>query len=141
MRSTFVVGVLLLAIGAAIALIVVLDRAEASVEARVRRYALAITLADADAALAEISPLERDTYTGFVDRQLGNIYEVRGIAVRAPSLLQRLLARPPAGPTEVTVILDVNRGYAEDYYMPTTQVPLESVDGVWYLARPLLAKD
>jgi hypothetical protein len=131
----------LLAMGLAIGLVVVLDRAEASVEARVRRYSLAITSQDAEAALAEISPLERTRYVGFVDQQLGNIYEVRGIAVRSPSLFDRLVRRAPPGPTDVTVVLDINRDYPDDFYTPTTRIPVEQVDGSWYLARPLLAND
>jgi hypothetical protein len=60
------------------------------------------------------------------------VYEVRGIAVRARSLLGR--------PTEVTVVLDVNREYPAEFYQPTTTVSVEPVDGSWYLAAPLLSQ-
>jgi hypothetical protein len=36
-------------------------------------------------------------------------------------------------------VLDVNRDNPGDFYQPTTSVPVERVDGRWYLAMPLLA--
>jgi hypothetical protein len=114
----------------AIVAVETVDRPEASVEASVRRYAAAISHADMDAAMAEIAPDQRHLWSDWVHSQLGNIYDVRGIAVRAPSLL--------AGPTEVTVDLDVNRGFPDEFYQPTPRVPVEQYDGTWYLAAPLL---
>jgi hypothetical protein len=36
------------------------------------------------------------------------------------------------------VVLDINRGFDDEFYEPTTRVPVEQVDGRWYLSRPLL---
>jgi hypothetical protein len=90
--------------------------------------------------LAEIAPDQRANWTDWVRSQLGNVYDVRGIAVRSPSFLQRVTQRVPAGPFEVTAVLDVNRAYPEDFYQPTARVPVEEFEGRWYLAKPLLAK-
>jgi hypothetical protein len=109
-----------------------LDRGHAAVEASVRRYATAVSNADLDAALAEIAPPQRAHWQDWVRSQLGNVYDVRGIAVRSPSLLQ--------SPSEVTAVLDVNRDYPE-FYQPAARVPVEEVDGRWYLAAPLLASE
>jgi hypothetical protein len=117
------------------------DRAEASVEGSVRRYAAAVTNSDVDAAMAEIAPDQRERWTDWVRGQLGNVYDVRGIAVRSPSLLERVARRLPGGPREVTTVLDVDRDYPDEFYQPTTRVPVEQFDGRWYLAAPLLATD
>jgi hypothetical protein len=131
-------GVLLALISLAIAGIQGLDRAEASVEGSVRRYAAAVASSDLDAALAEIAPDQRATWTDWVQSQLGNVYDVRGIAVRSPSVVQRLTLHVPGGPYEVTAVLDVNRDYP-DFYQATPRVGVEQFDGRWYLAMPLLA--
>lgn len=106
-------------------------RPAAAVEASVRRYAIAVSNGDFDAAMAEIAPDQRDRWNAWVQGQLGNVYAVTGIAVRAPSLL--------ASPTDVTVDMDVNRGFKDEFYQATPRVNVEEVDGRWYLAAPLLA--
>ena len=138
MRLTLVNGCLLALVAVAVASIQVLDRAEASVEGSVRRYAAAVTSGDLEAAMAEIAPDQRATWTEWVSGQLGNAYDVRGVAVRSPSALQRITQHVPAGPIEVTAILDVNRNYP-DFYQPTPRVPVEEFNGRWYLGMPLLA--
>jgi len=137
--GTIVIGGLLALVALSVVGIQVLDRAEASVEGSVRRYAVAVTSSDLDGALAEIAPDQRANWTDWVRSQLGNVYDVRGIAVRSPSFLQRISRRMPAGPFEVTAVLDVNREFPEDFYQPTARVPVEEFEGRWYLARPLLA--
>jgi hypothetical protein len=127
-------GLLIVSVGVAVAGMSLLSRSSLSVEGAVRRYSLAVTSTDLEAALAEIAPGERETWRDWVASQLGNVYEVRGIAVRSPAFLVR------GGPYEVTVVLDINRGYADEYYQPTTTEPVEQVDGVWYLSRPLLIR-
>jgi hypothetical protein len=59
--------------------------------------------------------------------------------VRSPSLLQRVFAGAAGRPFEVTVILDVNRGYAGEFYQPTPHVPVQEAGGRWYLGAPPLA--
>jgi len=141
-RWVAVNGVLLLLIAAAIGGLELGSRNEAGVEASVRRYAQAVSDGDLAAAMAEIAPAERGAWTDWVSGQLGNIYEVRGIAVRAPSPLARVLQHAMPGPVEVTVVMDVDRGYPDQFYSPTTRVPLEQgPDGRWYLAEPLLAPE
>jgi hypothetical protein len=134
-----VTGGLLAAVLAAIVGIQILARPEASVEASVRRYAVAISSADLDAALTEIAPDQRERWTNFVRTQLGNIYDVRGIAVRSPSALERMTQRVAAGPFEVTAVLEINRDFPDEFYAPTTRVPVTNLGGRVYLQRPLLA--
>jgi len=117
----------------------VLDRSGAAVEGSVRRYATAVSNSDLDAALAEIAPEHRAQWTDWVQGQLGNVYSVRGIAVRSPSVIQRVLRGVPGGPFEVTTVMDVNRDYPDEFYQPTARVPVEQVEGRWYLTEPLLA--
>ncbi len=139
MRLTGLVFVLLAVMALSIVGIELADRVEASVEDGVRRYAFAVTNSDLDAALAEIAPDQRAVWTDWVRGQLGNVYDVRGIAVRSPSLGRRIFQRVPGGPYEVTAVLDVNRDYPDEFYQPTTRVPVEEFQGRWYLAAPLLA--
>jgi hypothetical protein len=126
-------GVLLALIALSVVGVQVLDRSQSAVEASVRRYATAVSDANLDAALAEIAPQQRGHWQDWVRSQLGNVYEVRGIAVRSPSLLQ--------SPFEVTAVLDVNRDYPAEFYQPTARVPVQEVDGRWYLTAPLLASE
>jgi hypothetical protein len=139
MRLTVVTGLLGALVALSIVSIQVLDRAGASVEGSARRYAAAVSNGDLDAAMAEIAPDQRARWTEWVRGQLGDVYGVRGIAVRSPSVLQRVTQHTPGGPVEVTAVLDVNRDNPGDFYQPTTSVPVERVDGRWYLAMPLLA--
>jgi hypothetical protein len=106
-------------------------RPSSAVEAGVRRYALAVSNGDLDAAMAEIAPEQRGNWDDFVRNQLGNVYDVTGVAVRASSILGR--------PTDVTTDLDVNRAFPDQYYQASPREPVEQVDGRWYLAAPLLA--
>ena len=140
-RLSVVVGLLLAFVAVSIVGIEVADRAEGAVEGSVRRYAIAISNADLEAAMAEIAPDQRDRWTEWVRGQLGNVYDVRGIAVRSPSAVARLAQRAPAGPYEVTAVLDVNREYGDEFYQPTARVPVQEFQGRWYLAAPLLATD
>jgi hypothetical protein len=140
-KRTALVGALLAFLALAIAGVEIADRAEASVEASVRRYASAVTNSDLDAAMAEIAPDQRARWSDWVQTQLGNVYDVRGIAVRSPSIVERLTQRLPGGPREVTTVLDVDRDYPDEFYQPTTRVPVEAFDGRWYLAAPLLATE
>jgi hypothetical protein len=131
-------GVLLVAIAAAILAVQLLDRPAAQLDGSVRRYAAAVSTGDLETALAEIAPAERTRWRDWIAGQLGNIYEVRGVAVRAPSVLERVTRQASGEPVAVTVVLDVNRGYPAEFYQPTTSVPVEQAQGRWYLAAPLL---
>ena len=139
MRLTVANGCLLALIALSVVTIQVLDRAEASIEASVRRYAVALSSSDFEAAMAEIAPDQRALWADWVRSQLGNVYEVRGIAVRTPSVVQRFTVHEPGGPVEVTAVLDVNRESPGDFYQPSARVPVEEFDGRPYLAKPLLA--
>jgi hypothetical protein len=140
-RLIAVNGVLLAMVALAILGFEAADRAESSLEGGVRRYAAAVSNSNLDAAMAEIAPDQRERWTEWVRGQLGNVYEVRGIAVRSPSILGRLTRRLAGGPREVTVVLDVDRDYPDEFYQPTTRVAVEPFEGRWYLAAPLLATD
>jgi hypothetical protein len=130
-------AILLALIALAVFGIQVLDRGEAAVEQSVRRYAIAVSTGELDAAMAEIAPDQRSKWVDWVRSQLGNVYYVRGIAVRSASLVQT----GRRGPFEVTAVLDVNRDYPDEFYQPTARVPVKEVDGHWYLATPLLASE
>ena len=129
--------VLMALIALAVFAVQVLDSGETAVEQSVRRYATAVSTAQLDAAMAEIAPDKRSKWVDWVRSQLGNVYDVRGVAVRSPSLLQD----GRRGPFEVTAVLDVNRDYPDEFYQPTARVPVEEVDGQWYLSVPLLASE
>ncbi len=132
-KSTFfwVNAALLILIAVAIIGVELADRPAATVEASVRRYAAAMAKGDLDAAMAEIAPSERSRWSDWVNGQLGNVYDVTGIAVHTPWLL--------AAPTDVTVDLDVNRAYPDQFYQASPRVAVESANGRWYLSAPLLA--
>jgi len=137
-RLLVVNGLLLLSLVALAITLEVVDHSAVVVETTVSRYAQAISNNDADTALAEIAPDTRSLHRGFVLNQLGNVYVVRGIAVRASSLLEQLTRAASRGPIEVTVVLDVDPGDPLAHYQPTTSVPVEEVGGHWYLSAPLL---
>src|ERR1700682_2353463 len=84
-------GALLLGMALGIVGLQVFDRSGAAVEGSVRRYAAAISSADFEAAMGEIAPARRAAWADWVHAQLGNVYDVRGIAVRSPSVLQRIV--------------------------------------------------
>lgn len=130
-RAGWLNAALLLLIATAMVGVEIADRPQASVEASVRRYAAAVGNGDLDAAMAEIAPSERAHWSDWVNGQLGNVYDVTGVAVHAPSLV--------AAPTDVTVDLDVNRAYPDQFYQASPRVAVQSADGRWYLAAPLLA--
>jgi len=130
-RTLVLNAVLLAAVALAIFAVEAIDRPDSAVEASVRRYAAAVTAGDFDAAMAEIAPDQRDMWNDWVRGQLGNVYDVTGIAVRAGWLLGR--------PIDVTTDLDINRAYEDEFYQATPRVAVEEVDGRWYLRAPLLA--
>jgi hypothetical protein len=129
--SVLVNGALIVLVGMAILGVEVWNRPAAAVEAGVRRYALAVSNGDLDAALAEIAPERRASSADFVKNQLGNIYDVTGVAVRTNAILGR--------PVDVTTDLDVNRAFPDQYYQAAPREPVEEVGGRWYLGAPLLA--
>jgi hypothetical protein len=120
---------LLVVVGLCVVGVTAVDKREAAVEAAVRRYASAVSGSDLDGALAEIAPTRRVQWRDWVAGQLGNVYEVRGIAVRSRG-----------APFEVTVNMDVNRGFAGEFFQPTPRVAVVEEDGRDYLAVPLLAQ-
>lgn len=130
---------LLLATAAAVGVGQVGDRGTPGVEDTVARYAAAVRAQDLPAALAELAPASRERWREWLAGQLGNIYEVKGIGVRYPSALDVLSRGRAWLPREVTVVLDVNRGYPDLFYQPTARVGIVAEDGRYYLEDPLLA--
>jgi hypothetical protein len=137
-QVAFAAVVVLWAIGAAIVLVgTLLDvRGRASSpEAPLRTYLAAVTDEDLQAALLEIAPSARAGAAPFVAEQLGNAYHIRGIGVRQPSLLDRLLGR--AGSSDhvlITVQLDITL-LSGERWRATTHVPVVREPDGWYLAR------
>ena len=132
MRLLLVNAVLLALVALAVVGVQVLARPEVAVEASARRYAAAVSVSDLNAALDEIAPEQRTTYRQWIASQLGNVYEVRGIGVRAPRL---------GPPLDATVVVDVNRAFPGEFYAATTRIAVEQVQNRWYLSEPLLATD
>jgi len=130
-RAGWLSAALLVLIAIAVVAVEAVDRPEAAVEASVRRYAAAVASGDLDAAMAEIAPSERSHWSDWVNGQLGNVYDVTGVAVHAPWLF--------GSPSDVTVDLDVNRAYPDEFYQASPRVAVQNADGRWYLAAPLLA--
>jgi len=130
LRTRLVIGLVLL-VALAILGVEAWDRPAAAVEAGARRYAAAVTASDLDGAMAEIAPDQRAQWDAWVQSQLGNVYDVTGVAVRATWLLGQ--------PTDVTVDVDINRDYPDEFYQATPRVAVEDVVGRWYLSAPLLA--
>ncbi len=131
--ALWLVGAALVVAGAA------LDIAgrRASPEAPLRTYVSAVTNEDLDAALREITPAARAAAAPFVAEQLGNWYEVRGIGVRHPSLLDRLRGRGADNEALLTVQLDITLLSGETWRTTTLVRVVREPDG-WYLARPPL---
>jgi hypothetical protein len=129
-------GALLAVLVLAVGLLQLGSRSDVAVENVVRRYAAAVGARDLDAALDEIAPDSREAYREWVESQLGSEYEVRGIAVHAPSLLGRAGRQP----FEVAAVMDVNRRFPGEFFSATPRVPVEQVAGRWYLSKPLLAE-
>jgi hypothetical protein len=124
-------GLLLAAVLLAILCVEVVDRTDAAIEGSVRRYATAVGNSDLDAAMAEIAPDQRAAWRDWVSGQLGNVYDVTGVAVRSPSLF--------GAPTEVTTDMDVDRPWPDQFYQASPTVPVEQYQGAFYLAAPLLS--
>jgi hypothetical protein len=138
-RLVAVNAVLLLLTALAVVLFGLVARADTAIASSVRRYAAAVGASNLEAAIAEITPSQRDMWRDWISGQLGNVYEVRGVAARSPSLLQRARGAGVGGAYEVSIVLDVNRDYPTFYFQPTPRVPVEQVDGRWYLSQPPLA--
>jgi hypothetical protein len=133
--------VLLLGLAGAIGYVQLSDRSSRELRAGVERYARALEKQDLQATLEEIAPSHRGEWTEFVRSQLGNIYEVKGFAVRGPSPLERLSQRQGGDATELTVYMDVNRGWPDFFFQPTTRIPVTVEGGRYYLAAPPLAME
>jgi len=134
-------ALLLAAIAGAIGAVQFTDRSSPAVAQSVARYAAALQAQDLQGTEQEIAPSRRAEWEPFIRTQLGNIYEIRGFALRTPSLLDRLTRGASSTPTEATVVMDVNRGYPDQFYQPTTRVKVTFEDGRLYLAEPLLAPE
>jgi hypothetical protein len=104
----------------------------------VRRYFAALEAGDVDAALAQLAPPMQTRDVAFVENGVGNRYHIAGIAVQEPSLLARLGGQP-AGPTDVTVFLDITQAIDQVRWQAGPRIPVREIDGRWYLARPPLA--
>lgn len=131
---------LLLALGGVAALSPVLLRDSAEVDRTVRHYASAVGRQDLRGAVAALEPAAREPWSAWVSGQLGNVYDVTGVAVRSPSLLDQWLRGASPVPFEASVRLDVNRG-DPGFYQPVTRVGVTRVGGRWYLREPLLASE
>ena len=107
-------------------------------EAVARAYFVALEAGDVDGALDAIEPAAREDATPFIENSVLNTYEVRGIAVRQPSVIER-----PQGqrgePTDVTIFVDITQWTDGTQWQAGPDVPLVYEDGRWYLAKPPLA--
>ena len=123
MKLVVLNGVLLALMALAVGVYGLVARTDSAIGGSVRRYAVAMS--EAEGAVAEIAPSRRAMWRAWIEGQLGNVYEVRGVAVRSPSILQG-----NGSPFEVSIVLDVNREFPEYFFQPTPRVPVEQVDGL-----------
>ncbi len=106
-------------------------------EAPLRTYLAAVTNEDLEAALGEILPAARPEAEPFIAEQLGNGYQVLGLGVRQPSLLDRLTGRADPDHALITVQLDISL-FSGETWRTTTSVPVVRTADGWYLAYPPL---
>ena len=139
-RLTLVNGVLLGVMALAIVGIQGLYRGGAAVEASVRRYAAAVSNSDSATGLwPRLRPTSgRRGRSGFAASYLGNVYDVRGIAVRSPSVLQRVLD-PTGGRLSKSPPSWTSTGTTRPVLSTDGAVAVEQVDGRWYLHAPFVA--
>jgi hypothetical protein len=112
----------------------------ASVESVVRRYFAALEAEDVDGALETLAPPVSERDVAFVRNGVGNRYRIAGIAVREPSAVARL-GGEPAGPTEVTVFLNITQAADQTPWQAGPRVAVREIGGRWYLAHPPLAPE
>ena len=82
MKLVVLNGVLLALMAFAVGVYGLVARTDTAIGASVRRYAVAMSEADLEGAVAEIAPNRRAMWRAWIEGQLGNVYEVRGVAVR-----------------------------------------------------------
>ena len=107
-------------------------------EAVARRYFAALEAGDAEGALGEVAPSARGMWRPFIQNGLYNQYRIKGIAVRQPSPLDRLLGSPAVS-REATIFLEITLATEDVRWEAVPRVPLVEEAGRWYLARPPLA--
>jgi len=111
---------------------------DASPENLVRAYFSALERGDLEAALAAIQPSARASSVSFVANALDNEYRVEGVAVRSPSLLERLRGETP-DPQEATAFIEVTEAVSGARWQAAPKVALVAEGGRVYLAKPPLA--
>ncbi|MBM2812552.1 MAG: hypothetical protein HW416_3311 [Chloroflexi bacterium] len=103
-------------------------------EAVARRYFAALESGDGPTALEAIAPEARPSAGSFVAQSLNNEYRVTGVAVRQPSILDRLRGSP-GQPQELTIFIDITEWGTGARWQAGPRVPLVQIEGRWYLAR------
>lgn len=106
-------------------------------EAVVARYFAALEASDLDGALAEIAPEGRAEAAPFVENNLGNAYQITGIAAEYASVTEQLAGGSGAART-VTVFLDVTQKDGARW-QAGPRVPLVHSGGRVYLAQAPLS--
>jgi len=125
-------GWLILAIG------LLADARRPSPEGTLRGYLLDLQSQQLEAALAALTPREAARWRDFLEFQQFNQYELISIAVRSPSLLESLSAGTPWRGTQATLVADIVEPSGVRW-RGSTIVPMEYVDGRWFLDRPPFA--
>lgn len=128
--------VLLLIAGAAVLVGAWSDRGSRSSgpEGPVTAYASAIGHADLGGALDQLLPGLRDRSSSFVQWQLGNRYNILESAVRTSSPMDQILGRANVDRAIVVVTMEIE-GKGNPRWRTTEELPVERVDGRWYLAK------
>lgn len=131
-------ALLLLLISAAVAMVGPLwETGQRGPERTARAYLAAVERGDLDAALATLAPESRAAARDRVAVQLGNRYRIETLVLGAPSVLDRLLARP-LPPAWATLLAEVTTTTGERW-KTTSTADLVRIGGVWYLTAPLFA--
>jgi hypothetical protein len=97
-------------------------------------YASAVERGDLDGALQQLMPELRDRSRSFVAWQMGNRYSILESAVRTASLQDSLLGRADGKRAVVVVVMDVD-GKGNPRWRATEDLPVQMVEGRWYLAK------
>ena len=100
-------------------------------EEMIRTYFYGLESLDADLSVEQILPEERGRLTPFVENSVGNHYDIVGIAVEWPSLIERAGGAQPEART-ATVFLDITQADGVRWQAGPRVIVIRR-DGRWYL--------
>jgi hypothetical protein len=97
-------------------------------------YASAVGRGDLASALQQLMPGLREGSSSFVEWQLGNRYTILESAVRTVAPIDRALGHADGSHATVVVTMEID-GKGNPLWRTTEEMPVQLVDGRWYLAK------